>query len=250
MKIDEYINAMNNVNVSSEIQNRILSKSLKANKKERFNMMYKKKIFAIAVAATFVLGSTVFAASRIISHWNSSSSSTPEYTNLPTVEQCIKDVGYEPCLIENFENGYTFDEGSVVKNSLKDDNNKNVEKFKSFTFEYEKNGDKVIFSQGRYTSEMKTSGEKVVSNDGIDIYYTEYTNKSVPANYKLTEEDKAAEANGEFVFSYGSDKVSISEVKGVSWSNGNMHYGLTQIDGSLSTDDFIQMAKEIMAYKK
>ena len=42
-------------------------------------MKSKKKIALIAVAATLVMGITVFAASGIISQWFSSSSSIPDY---------------------------------------------------------------------------------------------------------------------------------------------------------------------------
>ena len=68
-------------------------------------MKSKKKISLIVIAATLVLGITVFAASGIVSTWFSSSSSTPDYKSLPTAEQVAGDIVYEPVLIESFENG-------------------------------------------------------------------------------------------------------------------------------------------------
>ena len=214
--------------------------------RKSYTMKSKKKISLIAIAATLALGITVFAASGIISHWYSSSSSIPDYKSLPTEQQCIKDIGYAPALIETFENGYSFSDGSIVNNNLTDENNHSVEKFKSVMFRYEKDDDKVIFSQDRVNSELETSGDVVATVEGVDVYYYSYTNKLVPGDYKMTEEDKKAEANGELVFSYGSSEVEIHEVQSVLWAENNIHYELMQIDGKLSADELAGMAKEII----
>lgn len=250
MKSKDYIKAMEHVQLPPEAQNRILLKIKTTKTKERFNKMSKKKIGVLAAAAALVLGITVFAANGIIAQWYGSSSSIPDYRSLPTAEQCIKDAGYAPCLLEQFENGYAFENGSVVDNALQDENGKDVETFQSFSFRYVKDGDTVIFSQEQYDSDMETFGDVIASDNGTDLYYFGYTNKLVPPDYQLTDEDKRAEANGELVFSYGSDQVSISKVQSVSWSIGNMHYSLTQIDGKLSADDLVQMAKELLAQSR
>lgn len=214
-------------------------------------MLSKKKIALVTAALVMVLGVTVSAAGNgIITSWFSSNSGTPDYKSLPTVEQAVKDVGYAPVLVESFSNGYTFSNGHVVSNDLRDDNNNSVEKFKSFTFNYAKGDDEIIFSQSKFNSEMEISGDLISSENGIDIYFSGYTGKIVPVDYKLTEADKEAEENGELVFSYGSREVSVSEVKGVNWNMGDMRFCFTQIDGKLSDNDLVQMAKEIIAQNK
>ncbi len=150
-------------------------------------------------------------------------------------------------MLAGFENGYTFEAGSVVQNNLKDASDKSVETFKSFSFEYEKGGERVTFSAGQYTSEMIESGELAATIDGIDLYYTSYTNKAVPANYAMTEEDKKAEENGDLVFSYGANEISISQVQGISWEENGIHYSLTQIGGSLSHQELVETAEELIA---
>ena len=205
-----------------------------------------KRIALIAVAATLVMGITVFAASGIISQWFSSSSSIPDYKTLPTADQVAKDIGYEAVTIDEFANGYKFDNGSIVDNTLTDETGNVTEKFKSVSFRYEKDGDEVIFSQDKFNSAVETSGEVITSVDGVDVYYFNYTNKLVPPDYKLTDEDKKAEANGELVFSYGSSKVEINEVQSVSWEKDGMYYQLMQIDGKLSADALADMAAEVI----
>ena len=214
--------------------------------KESYTMKSKKKIALIAVAATLVMGITVFAASGIISQWFSSSSSIPDYKSLPSAQQVTKDIGYEVALVDEFENGYKFDNGSVVDNNLTDDAGKSVEKFKSVTFRYIKDGDEVIFSQDKVSSVLESSGDVVATIDGVDVYYHSYTNKVVPPDYKLTEEDKRAEENGELVFSYGSSEVEIIEVQSASWKKDGMYYQLLQIDGKLTADELADMATEII----
>ena len=214
--------------------------------KESYIMKSKKKIALIAVAATLVMGITVFAASGIISQWFSSSSSIPDYNELPSVKQVTKDIGYEVELVDEFANGYKFDNGSVVDNVLTDDNGKAVEKFKSVTFRYLKDNDEVLFSQDKVNSQVETSGEVVATVDDVDVYYYSYTNKLVPPDYKMTDEDKKAEETGELVFSYGSSKVEIKEIQSVSWKKDDMSYQLLQIDGKLSADELVEMAKEVI----
>lgn len=214
--------------------------------RKSYTMKSKKKISLVAIAATLVLGITVFAASGIVSTWFSSSSSTPDYKSLPTAEQVAGDIGYEPVLIESFENGYTFKDGSIVKNNLKDENGNSVEKFKSVSFDYEKDGDTVIFAQDKVKSKIDISGDVVKNVKGTDIYYYDYTNKLVPPNYKLTDDDKKAKENGELIFSYGSSKVEIKEVQSVTWVKDEMQYQLLQIDGKLTSDELVKMAEEIL----
>lgn len=214
--------------------------------RKSYTMKSKKKISLIVIAATLVLGITVFAASGIVSTWFSSSSSTPDYKSLPTAEQVAGDIGYEPVLIESFENGYTFKDGSIVKNNLADENGKSIEKFKSVSFDYEKDGDTVIFAQDKVKSKIDISGDVVKNVKGTDIYYYDYTNKLVPPDYKLTDDDKKAKENGELIFSYGSSKVEIKEVQSVTWVKDEMQYQLLQIDGKLTSDELVKMAEEIL----
>ena len=209
-------------------------------------MKSKKRISFIAIAATLALGITVFAVNGVVSTWSSSSSSAPDYTSLPTEQQVMKDIGYETVLIDSFENGYTFKDGSIVNNNFEDENGGSVEKFKSVSFDYEKDGDKVIFSQDKFNSEMSMAGDVIKTVNGTDIYYYSYTNKVVPADYELTDEDKKAEENGELVFTYGSSEVEIKQVQHVSWVKDGILCQLLQIDGRLSSDGLVKMAEEIL----
>ena len=244
--VSEKLDAESSEYPACPIQNERKSVTMKLNA-IKSNARSKKKISVIAAVAVLALGTTVFAASGIISKWYSSSSSDPEYKSLPTAQQVKKDIGYDAVLISEFENGYAFKDGSIVNNDLADEDGNSVEKFKSVSFDYEKNGDTVIFSQDKFNSKIDMDGNVIKTVDGTDIYYYSYTNKIVPADYKMTDEDKKAEADGELVFSSGSSDVQISEVQSVTWVKDNIQYQLMQMDGALSRDELAEMAEEVIS---
>lgn len=244
--VSEKLDAESSEYPACPIQNERKSVTMKLNA-IKSNTRSKKKISVIAAVAVLALGTTVFAASGIISKWYSSSSSDPEYKSLPTAQQVKKDIGYDAVLISEFENGYAFKDGSIVNNDLADEDGNSVEKFKSVSFDYEKNGDTVIFSQDKFNSKIDMDGNVIKTVDGTDIYYYSYTNKIVPADYKMTDEDKKAEADGKLVFSSGSSDVQISEVQSVTWVKDNIQYQLMQMDGALSRDELAEMAEEVIS---
>ena len=57
-----------------------------------------------------------------------------------------------------------------------------------------------------YKRQLQGSVAKTVGD--TDIYYYSYTNKVVPADYELTDADKAAKANGDLVFSLSLIHIS------------------------------------------
>ena len=224
----------------------LVGKSIDSSHKERKLFYMKKKMLLVSAAALLLLSITVFAASGIVKMWYSSSSSVPDYTSLPKAEKVTKDIGYTPVLIEAFKNGYEFHNGSIVENRLADENGKSIEKFKSVMFRYEKNGDEVLFSQEKFNSQAGQTDDVFKTVGDVDVYYSSYNNKIVPSDYKMTEEDKKAEENGELVFSWGADSVRIIEVQAVSWSENGLHFELMQIDGKLSAEELAEMAKEVI----
>jgi len=244
MKRQDLINAMNNISPGDEAKERFLDNALNyAHEKECYTMS-KKKIFIIAIAAVFIISAGAYASGGMIQF--SSSSGTPEYTSVPSSKEIAKEIGYSPKIIEAFSNGYIFDNASIRNNSLRDESGKDVEKYKAITMRYKKADDELILSTdpiSKYDSELE--GNIIASDNGIDFYYSSYMSKSVPPDYEMTEEDKKAEQNGDLIFSYGASEVSVSKVQGLHWIQDNLMYGFLQINGALSPDELVEMAKEI-----
>ncbi len=251
MKKQEFQNAINSIHISPSAQRRILSKSLTWDqRKEQNHMVAKKKIGLLAAAAVMILGITVFAASGAISVIIGGSREKPDYTALPSEQTCIEDAGFTPILLETFSNGYTFDNGNVIQNTGQDEQGKPVESFRSFLFRYTKADGEVLFSQKKLDSTLTLDGNIITTVNGIPLFYTTYTARFVPDGYEKSQAELQAEQRGELVFSYGTDAVQTEEVQGLSWSNGTQYFGLTQIDGSLSAEELVQMATELIAMEK
>ena len=207
--------------------------------RKQTTMRSKKKILPLLIAATLTIGATAVAATGKISMWTGSSASRADYTSLPTVEQVTKDIGYRPVLIDAFENGYCF---------KKDDNANVIEKFKSVSFDYQKNGDVVSFEQQKFNSKLTPAGDIIATINGTNLYYVHYINKVVSDDYELTEQDKKDQASGKVVFSYddSASQIEVSQVQSVNWNKDGIQYDLLQIDGKLSAGELADMAREVI----
>ena len=167
--------------------------------------------------------------------------------NIPATETLNKNVGFSPKIVEQFSNGYTFKGGHNGKNKYVDEENGTEEKYKSFMADYEKDGSKVMLSADTYADSHKDQGNSEVSDyNGIAIAYISYVNKVVPADYQQTEQDMKDEESGKYVFSYGAEKVEISQVQGVEWEQDGIYYNITAIDSPLDKQGLIDMAKEVI----
>lgn len=240
---NDSIPALNTQNIKATVHSHIAS----APAERKVHVMKAKLKYSLAaVIAIVALATTALATNGIIASWNSSSSSIPDYTVLPTAQECAEVISFDPVLMEQFENGYTFTEGSVVHNDMANESEQSLESFTSLSFRYEKNGDQVIFSQLKCNTEIEQSGSITANVDDINIYYHSYDNKAVPADYEMTDADKLAEASGALVFSWGTEAVEIIRVQSVGWIKDGIHYSLMQMNGALTPAELTNMAAEII----
>lgn len=209
-------------------------------------MKSKRIVSIIAIAAVFACLATAFAAGGL-GGWFSGTEKV--YDTLPSEAQYIEDVGYAPVLIECFENGYAYKTGQVMNNEVYDNAGEITDTFKGTMFSYEKDGDEVFFSQDKLQSDIVPQGSVVADVDGCKVYYYSYTNMFVPEDYELSEEEKAAEESGEVIFSYGSDEVMECTVQSAQWAEDDIQFVLMQMNGKLSADELVDMAKEAINSK-
>ena len=247
MKEQELKDALNMIEISDETRAGILEKSKTTIDGKENNFMKSKKKFAvIAIAATRALGVTAFAVNNKLTLTYSISSSVPEYTDMPKAQQLIDDLGYAGDMVEEFSNGYSFDEGSVTNNMTESDGT--VEEFKSLSAWYSKGDDKVTLFIDKHDSGKQDEGSELAAQNGdINIYAHSFINKIVPPDYVKSEDDLAAEERGEIYFAEdGEDHIVETKVTSVSWTKDDIRYSLMQLNGELSTDELIAMANELI----
>jgi len=200
-------------------------------------------ITAVAVAA---IGVTAMAAGKVASITGHSSHLEDIYS-VDKAEEAAEENGIDIECVDEFSNGLEFVSANIGDQDMNDENGVSLGSYKSLDINYE-NKDAQIFLNIEPKSEYleEDSGQLVNAYEGTDIYATEYTNKFVPADYEMTEQDKLDEASGDIVFSYGTDEVEVKHISFVKWSDGDLCYSLMDMDSNLSVDDLTIMAQEII----
>lgn len=208
------------------------------------------KIALIAAAMTILFGMTVFAASCLIANRSVHSSSIPDYFNVPSQQTLEKDIGIAPRINENFANGYTFETGGIARNEDFDEDGNVCESYKSFHCRYSHGEDEIsLYIDGSSTGNQMDDCETVKIHKNSEIKYSAYTNKIVPGNYQLTEQDERDKAEGKYVFSYGSEEIEIRSVQVMAWEYKGLNYNFCAIDSSITKDELADMAAELIDYQ-
>jgi hypothetical protein len=182
-----------------------------------------------------------------ISSMIGSSCASPTYTQLPTAAELSEDLDFSPTIPPAFENGYTFENGTIGKESGLDENGNVLEKHKSLDCLYKNGSDAISLNVAeKWSFPHEEDGTVVETYNGIELKYTVNTYKFVPGDYEMTAQDKADEASGKYVFSFGTDQIEIEEVQGLTWIQDDLSYLLMASDSSLTETDLVTMAKEVI----
>lgn len=205
------------------------------------------KIAAVAAAAVMLLSLTVWAANIIVTSRTGHSSNIPSYYSIPSIETLQNDIGISPNILNKFSNGYTFDSGYIVDNEDYSEDGKVFESYKSLNCKYKRNEYMISLEIDKsITGNQSNLSDIAETYKGSDIEYFAYTNKLVPEDYQLTEQDKEDEKSGKYVFSYGLSEIKISDVQILSFKYKDLNYNICAIDSEITKDELVDMAKEII----
>ncbi len=213
------------------------------------NIMRIKKRFAIpviALVAIVALGTGLLGTGKI-SSMIGSSNSLPTYTQLPTAAELSEDLDFTPTIPQAFENGYTFENGTIGTESGLDENGNTLDKHKRLDCLYKNGGEEINLTVAKkWSIPHEEDGAVVETYNGMELIYTANIYKFVPGDYEMTAQDKADEASGKYVFSFGTDEIEMEEVQGLTWIQNGLSYHLLASDSSLTQTDLVTMAKEII----
>ncbi|MDO5805546.1 MAG: hypothetical protein Q4Q51_04325 [Eubacteriales bacterium] len=253
MRKNDYIKTMRAMHMPDDMRTRVLHRMAQENTKEVPISMFKhkkKRMAAAVIAATVVVGGSAFAfGGTAISRIFASSSASADYTSLPSAQQCQRDAGFTPALLQNFDNGFAFKDGVIVHNQEQNENGQTVNKYASLEFDYQKGDETVSLMQNSGASQEEETGSCAAQKDGISYYETTKTEKYVSDSYQMTEQDRKEEASGQVEFNVGqSDNgVETEQYHGINWTVGGVHYTLYQMNGSLTSAQMLEMAQQITA---
>lgn len=212
---------------------------------KRFSM--KKLVIGVAAGCLLISGG-VFAAGRVVS-LSSHSYLGDAYKSYGDMDKAQAELGYSADTVEEFSNGYRFDQMFVNDVNGTDADGNVIYTFKDLSISYEKSGEPSVWLDVKKPVEpQKRKGEPEAARqvEGITLYYDTITYKFVPPSYELTEEDQANLERDNFTISYGSDEVKVQQNSSVTWEKEGVHYNLSGFDLNLSSDEMFDMAEEIM----
>lgn len=205
------------------------------------------KIAAIAAAIVALLGITVFASSVLVKSRSGHTSIIPDYYSIPSRQTLQKDIGIQLNVVDTFSNGYSFKSGNITHNEDYDEDGNVFEKYDGLVCRYERGGNSVhLYVDSSIAGNQMDDIETAETYKGCELKYYSYTNKLVPGNYELTEQDKKDRDSGKYVFSFGSSEVEIIEVQGLGAEYGGLSYSFVSTDNGITKDELIQMAKEVI----
>ena len=257
MKKSDYIKTIQDMHMPDDMRARIAHRMAQENgHKEVPVSMFKhkkKRMAAAVIAATVVVGGSAFAfGGTAISRIFASSSASADYTSLPSAQQCQRDAGFTPALLQSFDNGFAFKDGVIVHNQEQNEDGQTVNKYASLEFDYQKGDEIVSLMQNSGASQEEETGSCAAQKDGISYYETTKTEKYVSDSYQMTEQDRKEEASGQVEFNVGqSDNgVETEQYHGINWTVGGVHYTLYQMNGSLTSAQMLEMAQQITAAAK
>ncbi|MGI6178463.1 hypothetical protein [Butyricicoccus intestinisimiae] len=253
MRKNDYIKTIRAMHMPDDMRARIAQRMAQENEHKEVSISmfkHKKRMAAAVIAATVVVGGSAFAfGGTAISQIIATCSASADYTSLPSAQQCQRDAGFTPALLQSFDNGFAFKDGVIVHNQEQNEDGQTVNKYASLEFDYQKGGETVSLMQDSGAAHEKETGRCAAQKDGVSYYETTKTEKYVSDSYQMTEQDRKEEASGQVEFNVGQSDNGVETVQyhGINWTAGGVHYNLYQMNGSLTTAQMLEMAQQITA---
>lgn len=205
-----------------------------------------RKIMVMA-AAVCVIGSMTAVAAGKVTQISSHSSHANDFTYDKLGEMEAK-LGFTTKAPETFSSGFCFSTGVPVERSDMDEASNVVQKGEEVNLTYKKSGMPDIHLS---VSNMENYGEsgntgQAFDHNGITVMYRADQYLFVPPDYQVSEEEQARADAGELFVSYGTDQVENQVIKGVTWTDGGISYSMITFDSSLTPEEMVQMAGEVI----
>lgn len=228
-------------------QNTVFKKERSTSMKWNF-----KKVAVAALGVCLLTGGVCYAAEQMTQLFYISSAVPSDYqTDFSAVDSCAKEAGLDVNALESFANGYTFAEVGVDNTAAIGEEDQKLYEFSELVLRYEKEGlpsisifaEDAVYDAG-FNEELIY--DAVRECDGIEIKCYTVTNKFVPTEDDLTDEDRANMDNPNYNFACGTDEVEIRQSMHVNWIKDGVRYHMFGFDLPLSAEEMLDMAEEMI----
>lgn len=223
-------------------QNTVFKKERSTSMKWNF-----KKVAVAALGVCLLTGGVCYAGSKV-AYYGSTGNVNDYQTSFSAISSLEEEAGINVSAVETFANGYTFDSATTNNTTAYSEEEQELYEFQEIVIRYT-NGDLPrisVYAEDAVYCDEETIPDMVRECDGIEIRYASYVNKFVPADYELTDEDKANMENPNFNLAYGASEVEIMQGMFVNWVKDGVHYNMLGFDLSLSAEEMLDMAEEMI----
>ncbi len=210
--------------------------------------MNMKKAAAAAVMACALTGTVCVAAVKMSGYSTGSSSALTETENFADIAKLEKKAGADTNAVKEFANGFAFDTANIIDGEDIDDKGNVTDSYQEVIVSYEKDGKDISYivrNGDRNYTEEDLARLQTSESDGVTYYFTEDNYLCVPDEADVTEEDRAAEAEGKLFISIGSSEREEYVSTHLSWNADGQSHSLFGSDLGMSAEELIEMAQQL-----
>ena len=249
---ENFRNEVRDIKASSELKWKIDEQIKKSNQREKGIMKkwHLNKKVAVAIVMAVFVSTFCFAGGKVVSIIGGGHPDWLCYS-YAKLDKAEKKLGFEVQAIEEFSNGYKFENIDVCENKELDEDDNVVGKYQQAEMKDIKEGKPNVSIYVEKTKNNNDTREpnatREYGENTLTYYLTHY--KFVPVDYELTEEDQANLEREDYEISVGSDEVEESEIYSIHWEMGELSYQLMTFDTDMTSDELFDMAKEVIDTK-
>lgn len=174
-----------------------------------------------------------------------------EFSSLRDLPKAEKIVGYPVTVPERLTEDYCFLKMHIGGEAAFDENNAAIQPYYGLHVQYAAPGKAPLFLDLTPVLDLPTAHERpepleTTIINGVEVRYSRDHYKIVPEDYHKTEEDLAAEAEGHFYISFGSDVIEERDYEFAEFVLDGVNYVLMDQNGD-GPELLFQMAAEVIA---
>ena len=231
---------------SQELKQKI-DESISLKEEKSMKTISIKKVVIGVAAASLLLSGAVFAGHT--AYMAAGVPSMPEYEAYAQIGEAEARLGYTADHVETFRNGYSFAGASIGTDYAYDENGQRLYSYEEMDIDYKKEGEpklSLVIEKPVESQYGDIEPEAVRTCDGITIGYWKEEFSVVDTDYVITkkelEEMNAADADISIEWNENNAETSHH----VMWEKDGICYMLFGFDVTLSPDEMMDMAEEII----
>lgn len=208
-----------------------------------------RRLVSAAAICCLLIGTSVFAAGRLVSI-TSHSSSEPSITEYEKIDKLEAEAGFEMRTKEDFTNGFVFTGGGIVDTEGQDEQGGTISSWKMISLSYKNGEGKALTIDAEpasaFEQDLSTDAVETRSIQGTEAYYNYTEMYLVPPSYRPTaEEEERNRTDPHFNIAYGSDAPETLFSSMLCFAKDDVRYYITTFD-DVSADDLYLIAEEML----